>query len=152
MDEPLNYRYWKWVDDPDDDNPDRVKGVFREVIFKITLQQFWLGGWRDAFDLMMRAWEDPEFVEIDEAEAEALYPILWEKQKQKVAFEGREPSPPYSFVCEGRQETPLGSMVTAAVALHEFYISFTAAGFTEDQAMQLVRDMLNKPKEPSEEV
>ena len=84
----LNYRYWKWVANPNNDgDPDECWGVFREVIWKVTLQQAWLGGWRDAYHFQFRAWEDPEFVEIDEAEAKLLIAILLPKQQQRVAQE-----------------------------------------------------------------
>ena len=84
----FNYRYWKWVADPNNDgDPDECWGVFREVIWKVTLQQAWLGGWRDAYHFQFRAWEDPEFVEIDEAEANSLIAILLPKQQQRVAQE-----------------------------------------------------------------
>ena len=84
----FNYRYWKWVADPNNDgDPDECWGVFREVIWKVTLQQAWLGGWRDAYHFQFRAWEDPEFVEIDEAEAKLLIAILLPKQQQRVAQE-----------------------------------------------------------------
>jgi hypothetical protein len=84
----LNYRYWKWVVDPNNDgDPDECWGVFREVIWEVTLQQAWLGGWRDAYHFQFRAWEDPEFVEIDETEANALIAVLLPKQQQRVAQE-----------------------------------------------------------------
>ena len=84
----LNYRYWKWVKDPNNDgDPDECWGIFREVIWKVTLQQAWLGGWRDAYHFQFRAWEDPEFVEIDEAEANSLIAILLPRQQQRVAQE-----------------------------------------------------------------
>ena len=82
----FNYRYWKWVADPNNDgDPDECWGVFREVIWEVTLQQAWLGGWRDAYHFQFRAWEDPEFVEIDETEANSLIAILLPKQQQRVA-------------------------------------------------------------------
>ena len=37
---------------------------------------------------------------------------------------------------------PLSSMTTAANALHEFYISFIAAGFTEEQSLKLTAELL----------
>jgi len=37
---------------------------------------------------------------------------------------------------------PLSSMTTAANALHEFYLSFISAGFTEDQALKLTAELL----------
>mgnify|MGYP000052880024 FL=1 len=84
----LNYRYWKWVADPNNDgDPDECWGVFREVIWEVTLQQAWLGGWRDAYYFQFRAWEDPEFVEIDETEANSLIAVLLPKQQQRVAQE-----------------------------------------------------------------
>ena len=81
----FNYRYWKWVRDSNNVDPDECCGVFREVIWKVTLQQAWLGGWRDAYHFQFRAWEDPEFVEIDETEANSLIAILLPKQQQRVA-------------------------------------------------------------------
>ena len=81
----LNYRYWKWVADPNNDDQDECWGVFREVIWEVTLQQAWLGGWRDAYRFQFRAWEDPEFVEIDETEANSLIAALLPKQLQRVA-------------------------------------------------------------------
>jgi hypothetical protein len=33
-------------------------------------------------------------------------------------------------------------MTTAANALHEFYLSFISAGFTEDQALKLTAELL----------
>ena len=84
----FNYRYWKWVGDPNNDgDPDECWGVFREVIWEVTLQQAWLGGWRDAYHFQFRAWEDPEFVEIDETEANSLIAALLPKQLQRVAQE-----------------------------------------------------------------
>ena len=83
----LNYRYWKWVPNSNNDDPDKCWGVFREVIWEVTLQQAWLGDWRDAFYFQFRAWEDPDFVEIDEAEANSLIAVLLPKQQQRVAKE-----------------------------------------------------------------
>ena len=83
----LNYRYWKWVPNPNNDGPDKCWGVFREVIWEVTLQQAWLDGWRDAFCFQFRAWEDPDFVEIAEAEANSLIAVLLPKQQQRVAQE-----------------------------------------------------------------
>lgn len=34
------------------------------------------------------------------------------------------------------------SMAESAVAMHEIYISFIDAGFTEDQAMEIVKTMI----------
>lgn len=38
---------------------------------------------------------------------------------------------------------PLGSMAISAIALHEMFLSYIAAGFTSDQALQLVCVLLN---------
>ena len=82
----FNYRYWKWVRDSNNDGDlDECCGVFREVIWEVTLQQAWLGGWRDAYHFQFRAWEDPEFVEIDEVEANLLIAVLLLKQRKRVA-------------------------------------------------------------------
>ena len=87
----LNYRYWKWVRDSNNDGDlDECYGVFREVIWEVTLQQAWLGGWREAYHFQFRAWEDPEFVEIDEAEAKLLIAVLLPKQQQRAALEAVE--------------------------------------------------------------
>ena len=84
----LDYRYWKWVRDSNNDGDlDECYGVFREVIWEVTLQQAWLGGWRDAYHFQFRAWEDPEFVEIDETEANSLIAALLPKQLLRVAQE-----------------------------------------------------------------
>jgi hypothetical protein len=37
---------------------------------------------------------------------------------------------------------PLSSMTTAATALHEFYLSFISAGFSEEQALKLTAELL----------
>ena len=39
------------------------------------------------YHFQFRAWEDPEFVEIDETEANSLIAILLPKQQQRVAQE-----------------------------------------------------------------
>ena len=57
------------------------------MIWEVTLQQAWLGGWRDAYHFQFRAWEDPEFVEIAEAEANSLIASLLPRQEQRVAQE-----------------------------------------------------------------
>ena len=60
----------EWVANPGNDgDPDECWGAFREVIWEVTLQLAWLGGWRDAYHFQFRAWEDPEFIEIGKAEA-----------------------------------------------------------------------------------
>jgi len=144
----LNYRYWKWVADPNNDgDPDECWGVFREVIWEVTLQQAWLGGWRDAYHFQFRAWEDPEFVEIDEAEANSLIAILLPKQQQRAALEAIEAAKVPMIVKESPDFHPLGTLHTAAIAMHELYVSFVAAGFTENQAMQVVIEVVKKPKE-----
>jgi hypothetical protein len=42
-------------------------------------------------------------------------------------------------------------MKTAAIAMHELYLSFKAAGFDEDQSLKLVAEIIRRPKEPNEE-
>ena len=47
-----------------------------------------------------------------------------------------------SVLCGLSMNKPLSSMTTAANALHEFYLSFISAGFTEDQALKLTAELL----------
>ena len=46
---------------------------------------------------------------------------------------------------------PLSSMTVAATALHEFYLSFIAAGFTEEQALQLTAELLKLSNRSNDE-
>jgi hypothetical protein len=46
---------------------------------------------------------------------------------------------------------PLSSMTTAAAAMHEFYLSLTKAGFTEEQALKLTAELLKNPRESDHE-
>lgn len=117
------------------------------MMWEVTLQQAWLGGWRDAYHFQFRAWEDPEFVEIDETEANSLIAILLPKQQQRAALEAIEDAEVSKIVKESPDFHPLGTLHTAAIAMHELYVSFVAAGFTEDQAMQVVIEVVKKPKE-----
>ena len=117
------------------------------MIWEVTLQQAWLGGWRDAYHFQFRAWEDPEFVEIDEAEANSLIAVLLPKQRQRVEHEAIHAVDIPKVVEESPDFHPLGTLHTAAIAMHELYVSFVAAGFTENQAMQVVIEVVKKPKE-----
>jgi len=46
---------------------------------------------------------------------------------------------------------PLSSLTTAAAAMHEFYLSLTKAGFTEEQALKLTAELLKTPRESDHE-
>ena len=54
----------------------------------------------------------------------------------------RLPCNTLSVLCGLSMNKPLSSMTTAANALHEFYISFIAAGFTEEQSLKLTAELL----------
>lgn len=43
------------------------------------------------------------------------------------------------------------SLTTAAVAMHEFYLSLIEAGFTEEQALKLTAELLKTPRGPDHE-
>ena len=59
---------------------------------------------------------------------------------QQVSLESAKPEEPM----------PLSSLLTAAITMHELYLSFKAAGFDEDQSLKLVGEILKRPKDPSE--
>lgn len=48
-------------------------------------------------------------------------------------------------------EMPLPDMRTAAVATHEMFISYVEAGFTQEQALFLVSQMVIAASRPPEE-
>lgn len=39
-------------------------------------------------------------------------------------------------------ENPIGALFDAAISMHEMYVNFVAAGFTEQQALYLVAQSL----------
>ena len=149
MDKPLRYRYWKWINSSEGKQKDEVKGVFREPLGKNALTQFWLGDWRSATEYILRPWDDPDFVQIEEPEANELIPILLKAQELDASRGVTEPVfEPMSATDQNAH--PLSSMTTVAIAMHELYLSFKSAGFDEDQSLKLVGEILKRPKDPSE--
>ena len=150
MDKPLRYRYWKWIYSSEGKQSNEIKGVFREPLGKNALTQFWLGEWRSATEYVLRTWDDPNFVRIEESEANELIPTLLKAQKLGASQGITEPVfEPMSS--DDQKDQPLSSMTTAAIAMHELYLSFKAAGFDEDQSLKLVAEIIRRPKEPNEE-
>lgn len=43
-------------------------------------------------------------------------------------------------------DNPIGALLDAAISMHEMYVSFVAAGFTEQQALYLVSQGLRPDK------
>ena len=149
MDKPLRFRYWKWIDNSEGKQSNEVKGIFREPLGKNALTQFWLGEWRSATEYVLRMWDDPNFVQIEESEANELIPKLLKAQELGASQGITEPV--FEPMSTGeQQDQPLSSMTTAAIAMHELYLSFKAAGFDEDQSLKLVAEIIRRPKEPSE--
>jgi len=155
MNSPLNYRYWKRIDFNDSD---RCKGLFRDKYFAIPLEHYWLGSWHNASDSAWRVWQDPDYVEIDETEALALMPILLElhqKNAEQDARQVRENLRVQQVSLESAQSEepmPLSSLLTAAITMHELFLNFKAAGFTEDQSLKLVSEIVKKPMECNEQL
>jgi hypothetical protein len=150
--EPFTYRYWKRIYEPIDNGPEKCLGIFREVIGKLPLEQAWRGGWRDATDLMWRAWQDPEFVEIDEIEAKTHIPELWALQEQQESLAACQvPVQEQASQIEPVKQ-PIGVLLTAAIAMNELFTSFIAGGFTEEQALRLLTEIIRKPKEQNERI
>ena len=153
MDSTLNYRYWKRVDFSD---TDRCKGLYRDKYFAIPLERYWLGSWHNASDITWRVWQDPDYVEIDETEALALMPILLELHQKKAEQDARQVQENLRAQqvslesAKPEEPMPLSSLLTAAITMHELYLSFKAAGFDEDQSLKLVGEILKRPKDPSE--
>ncbi|MFM7827905.1 MAG: hypothetical protein ACKO82_09925, partial [Acidimicrobiaceae bacterium] len=56
-----------------------------------------------------------------------------------------------SVPCGLSMNKPLSSMTTAAVAMHEFYLSLIEAGFSDEQALKLTAELLKTPREPDYE-
>ena len=139
---PLNYRYWKWVDFNDSD---RCKGLYRDKFFPV--ERFWLGSWHDASDLAWRVWQDPDYVEIDEAEALALIPILLglhQKKAERDALQVQENLRAQQIALEAakpEEPQPMSVLLTAAIAMHELFLNFKTAGFTEDQSLNFSDEM-----------
>jgi len=150
MQKPSTYRYWKFVRDSEGEQGEEIKAIFREAVGRNALEQFWLGDWRKATEYALRIWDDPEFVKIEEFEAIRLIPTLL--KVQEVAASQGAIEPEFVPMSAGEIYTnPLSSLTTMAVAMHELFLSFKAAGFNEDQALKLVGDILKRPQEPSQE-
>jgi hypothetical protein len=47
---------------------------------------------------------------------------------------------------------PIGVLLTAAIAMNELFTSFIAGGFTEEQALRLLTEIIRKPKEQNERI
>lgn len=150
MIEPFTYRYWKRIYIPGENGPEKCISIFREVIGKIPLEQAWRGGWRDATDLMWQAWQDPDFVEIDETEAKSLIPELWALQEQQESLAVCQVSVQEQASLIDSVKQPIGVLLTAAIALNELFTSFIAGGFTEEQALRLLAEIIKKPREQNE--
>ena len=150
---PLNYRYWKWVDFNDSD---RCKGLYRDKF--VPVERFWLGSWHDASDLAWRVWQDPDYVEIDEAEALALIPILLglhQKKAERDALQVQENLLAQQIALEAakpEEPQPMSVLLTAAIAMHELFLNFKTAGFTEDQSLKLVSEIVKRQKELNEQL
>lgn len=43
-------------------------------------------------------------------------------------------------------EKPLSSLVEAAVSMHEIFVTYVRAGFTENQALKLIAYILTGPR------
>ena len=127
-----------------------LKAIFREAVGRNALEQFWLGDWLKATDYALRIWDDPEFVKIEESEAMQLIQSLL--KVQEVAASKGAIEPEFVPMSAGEIYTnPVSSLTTMAVAMHELFLSFKAAGFNEHQALKLVGDILRRPQELSQE-
>jgi len=155
MNTPLNYRYWKRIDFNDSE---RCKGLFRDKYFAIPLEHYWLGSWHNAADLAWRVWQDPDYVEIDETEALSLMPILLELHQKKAEQDARQVRENLRVQqvslesAQSEEPMPLSSLLTAAITMHELFLNFKAAGFTEDQSLKLVGEIVKKPMECNEQL
>lgn len=68
-------------------------------------------------------------------------------QRAAVPVARVEPLTHTSVAIEMPVDDGWGRLQTAAIAMHELFTSYVKAGFTEDQAMTLVRDMVRHARE-----
>lgn len=148
----VQYRYYKRSDDRDGE----ARMILREPLKNGFELQCWrIDRWESASDFWWQTRQECDYWDIPEDEALGELESLGRRQIAATARREREDAMAREKILRERQHawdsraggdswTALG---VSAIALHELFMTFVEAGFTEDQALTLVSRLVLESKD-----
>lgn len=143
MDHKPRYRYYKRCETRDG----TASMILREpTVNPLGLEAWEDGCWRSATDLWWQVRQECDYWDISEGEAMTELEGLQERQTKFREQRRRDEEEARRKILEERKAERARrhelddwtALERAAITLHEMFLSLTAAGFTEDQALTLI--------------